>query len=65
MVTLAFGTIVQIFINELTPITNGPLGITLPPARVLDFSLFGMQAALGRGRRASSNSTISSAPRCC
>ncbi len=30
MVTLAFGTIIQIFINELTPITNGPLGITLP-----------------------------------
>ena len=52
MVTLAFGTIIQIFINELTPITNGPLGITLPPARVLDFSLVGMQAPWGAaGRR--------------
>ena len=52
MVTLAFGTIIQIFINELTPITNGPLGITLPPARVLDFSLIGLQAPWGAaGRR--------------
>ncbi len=33
MVTLAFGTIIQIFINEMTELTNGPLGITLPPAR--------------------------------
>ena len=51
MVTLAFGTIIQIFINELTPITNGPLGITLPPARVLDFSLIGMQAPWGAAGR--------------
>ena len=51
MVTLAFGTIVQIFINELTPLTNGPLGITLPPARVLDFSLIGMQAPWGAAGR--------------
>ena len=51
MVTLAFGTIIQIFINELTPITNGPLGITLPPARVIDFSLFGMQAPWGAAGR--------------
>lgn len=29
MVTLAFGTIVQILINEMTDLTNGPLGITL------------------------------------
>jgi len=29
MVTLAFGTIVQILINEVTDLTNGPLGITL------------------------------------
>jgi len=29
MVTLAFGTIVQILINEMTFLTNGPLGITL------------------------------------
>ena len=51
MVTLAFGTIIQIFINELTPLTNGPLGITLPPARVLDFSLIGMQAPWGAAGR--------------
>ena len=51
MVTLAFGTIIQIFINELTPITNGPLGITLPPVRVLDFSLIGMQAPWGSAGR--------------
>ena len=51
MVTLAFGTIVQIFINELTPLTNGPLGITLPPARVLDFSLLGLQAPWGAAGR--------------
>ncbi len=51
MVTLAFGTIIQIFINELTPLTNGPLGITLPPARVLDFSLIGMQAPWGSAGR--------------
>jgi len=29
MVTLAFGTIVQILINEITPLTNGPMGIKL------------------------------------
>ncbi|MFX5480806.1 hypothetical protein ABTD95_19410, partial [Acinetobacter baumannii] len=29
MVTLAFGTIVAILINEVTDLTNGPLGITL------------------------------------
>jgi branched-chain amino acid transport system permease protein len=29
MVTLAFGTIVQILINEMTDLTNGPMGITL------------------------------------
>ncbi|WP_342108363.1 branched-chain amino acid ABC transporter ATP-binding protein/permease [Methylobacterium sp. SI9] len=51
MVTLAFGTIIQIFINELTPLTNGPLGITLPPARVLDFSLLGLQAPWGAAGR--------------
>ena len=51
MVTLAFGTIIQIFINEMTPLTNGPLGITLPPARVIDFSLLGMQAPWGAAGR--------------
>jgi len=29
MVTLAFGTIVQILINEMTFLTGGPMGITL------------------------------------
>lgn len=29
MVSLAFGTIVQIFINEMTFLTNGPMGISL------------------------------------
>ncbi|RVU18723.1 ABC transporter permease subunit [Methylobacterium oryzihabitans] len=51
MVTLAFGTIIQIFINEMTELTNGPLGITLPPARVLDFSLLGLQAPWGAAGR--------------
>ncbi|KAB0678994.1 ABC transporter permease subunit [Aureimonas leprariae] len=52
MVTLAFGTIIQIFINELTPLTNGPLGITLPPPRVLDFASFGIAPPWGAaGRR--------------
>ena len=36
MVTLAFGTIIQILINEMTELTNGPLGITLPPPRVFE-----------------------------
>ncbi|MGY2050942.1 branched-chain amino acid ABC transporter ATP-binding protein/permease [Methylobacterium sp. JK268] len=51
MVTLAFGTIVQIFINEMTDLTNGPLGITLPPARVLDFSALGMASPWGAAGR--------------
>ena len=34
MVTLAFGTIIQILINEMTFLTNGPLGITHAPSRV-------------------------------
>ena len=36
MVTLAFGTIIQILINEMTFLTEGPLGITIPKP-----SLFG------------------------
>jgi branched-chain amino acid transport system permease protein len=51
MVTLAFGTIIQIFINELTPITNGPLGITLPPPRVIDFAMFGITPPWGAAGR--------------
>ena len=36
MVTLAFGTIIQILINEVTELTNGPMGITLPRPRILN-----------------------------
>ena len=32
MVTLAFGTIIQILINEMTFLTEGPLGIKIPPS---------------------------------
>jgi len=39
MVTLAFGTIVQILINEMTDLTNGPMGITLPRPRLLGMTL--------------------------
>ena len=35
MVTLAFGTIVQILINETTDLTNGPLGIKLNTPLIL------------------------------
>ena len=38
MVTLAFGTIIQILINEMTFLTEGPLGIKIPKP-----SLFGQQ----------------------
>jgi ABC-type branched-subunit amino acid transport system ATPase component/ABC-type branched-subunit amino acid transport system permease subunit len=38
MVTLAFGTIIQILINEMSFLTEGPLGIKIPKP-----SLFGMQ----------------------
>jgi ABC-type branched-subunit amino acid transport system ATPase component/ABC-type branched-subunit amino acid transport system permease subunit len=38
MVTLAFGTIIQILINEMAFLTEGPLGIKIPKP-----SLFGMQ----------------------
>jgi branched-chain amino acid transport system permease protein len=38
MVTLAFGTILQILINEMTFLTEGPLGIKIPKP-----SLFGAQ----------------------
>ena len=36
MVTLAFGTIIQILINEMTFLTNGPLGIKLSTPVLLD-----------------------------
>ena len=39
MVTLAFGTIIQILINEMDFVTNGPMGITLPKPVMLGFTL--------------------------
>jgi branched-chain amino acid transport system permease protein len=38
MVTLAFGTIVAILINEMTFLTNGPLGISLEKPLFIDLS---------------------------
>ena len=43
MVTLAFGTIVQILINEMTFITNGPLGIKVPKPALLGQKLNELQ----------------------
>ncbi len=40
MVTLAFGTIVQILINEAVPLTNGPMGIKLTTPLFLDLRPF-------------------------
>ncbi|MDP9096980.1 MAG: branched-chain amino acid ABC transporter permease, partial [Pseudomonadota bacterium] len=40
MVTLAFGTIIQILINEMTFLTNGPMGITLQKPLLVDFGAF-------------------------
>ena len=39
MVTLAFGTIIQILINEMTFLTEGPLGITIPKPSVMGHKL--------------------------
>ena len=39
MVTLAFGTIIQILINEMTFLTEGPLGITIPKPSVAGYKL--------------------------
>lgn len=39
MVTLAFGTIIQILINEMTFLTEGPLGITLTKPSIGDHKL--------------------------
>ncbi len=41
MVTLAFGTIIQILINEMTFLTDGPLGIKLATPLLLDLRSFG------------------------
>ncbi|HQS31027.1 MAG: ABC transporter [Polaromonas sp. 39-63-203] len=39
MVTLAFGTIIQILINEMTFLTEGPMGITIPKPSLAGFQL--------------------------
>ena len=39
MVTLAFGTIIQILINEMDFLTNGPMGITLTKPKLLGHQL--------------------------
>jgi branched-chain amino acid transport system ATP-binding protein len=39
MVTLAFGTIVQILINEMTFLTEGPLGIKVPKPNIFGTKL--------------------------
>ena len=39
MVTLAFGTIIQILINEMTFLTEGPLGIKIPKPSISGYNL--------------------------
>ena len=39
MVTLAFGTIIQILINEMSFLTNGPMGIKLPKPSFFGYRL--------------------------
>ncbi|MEO5661275.1 MAG: ATP-binding cassette domain-containing protein, partial [Polaromonas sp.] len=39
MVTLAFGTIIQILINEMTFLTEGPLGIKIPKPSIAGYKL--------------------------
>ena len=39
MVTLAFGTIIQILINEMTFLTEGPLGIKIPKPSIGSYQL--------------------------
>ena len=39
MVTLAFGTIIQILINEMTFLTEGPLGIKIPKPSIGGYQL--------------------------
>ncbi len=39
MVTLAFGTIIQILINEMTFLTEGPMGITMGKPQAFGFTL--------------------------
>ncbi len=40
MVTLAFGTIIQILINELVPLTNGPLGVKFSTPALFDWRVY-------------------------
>ena len=39
MVTLAFGTIIQILINEMTFLTEGPLGVKIPKPQIAGIKL--------------------------
>ncbi|CAN5161985.1 branched-chain amino acid ABC transporter ATP-binding protein/permease [soil metagenome] len=39
MVTLAFGTIIQILINEMTFLTEGPMGIKIPKPSIAGYQL--------------------------
>ena len=39
MVTLAFGTIIQILINEMTFLTEGPLGVKIPKPQIVGIKL--------------------------
>jgi len=41
MVTLAFGTIIQILINEMTDLTNGPLGVKFVTPLFVDLRPYG------------------------
>ena len=55
MVTLAFGTIVQILINEMTFLTEGPLGIALKKPLFIDLRAWGdtipfLDMSIGRMR---------------
>jgi ABC-type branched-subunit amino acid transport system permease subunit len=43
MVTLAFGTIIQILINEMTWLTEEPMGITITKLRVFDHQVSAVQ----------------------
>ncbi len=52
MVTLAFGTIIQILINEMTFLTEGPLGIKLPKPSLFGHKLNELRVFLIRRRAA-------------
>jgi len=48
IVTLGFGEIVRIVLNNWDSVTNGPKGLIVPPPRVLDYSLNQGLPALNR-----------------